>query len=395
MPLETLASGVGAGRVLLLVDNCEHLLDACAALAQALLGACPALKIIATSRELLGVPGEHVYETPPLGLPAEAEEKATQAVAAAEAVQLFVTRARERRSEFVLTDENAAAVAQICRRLDGLPLAIELAAARVGLLSPAQIAAHLDRRFALLTDGRGLPARHQTLRAAIDWSWDLLDEQERTLFARLSVLAGDFGLEAAQAVGADGAIAAADVLELLGRLVDKSLVVVAGTRRDDAAKEQPGPLGGASAGTRRPAARSVPPAPAPTRAQPATWPTRTPGSARPASTLGCAAQPEAAWRVATTAKPARTEGACRAARPGSVATAPASVWRRRNAPAAARTAPAAAPAARPAMPASVPAPHRPARMAAARALPVSRARRLRRAVPRAARGPPAARARRA
>jgi len=213
------------GRALLLVlDNCEHLLDACAGLADALLRAGPRLRILATSREALGIAGENSWRVPSLALPDDARPASPDALLASEAVQLFVERARAALPSFALTARNARAVAQVCRRLDGMPLAIELAAARVRGLAVDQLAARLDQRFQLLTGGsRTALARQQTLRATVDWSYGLLDPDERRLFDQLSVFAGGFTLEGAEAVCAgDGP--AAEVLDVLLRLVDKSLV---------------------------------------------------------------------------------------------------------------------------------------------------------------------------
>ncbi len=221
---ELLMQHLQARRLLLVLDNCEHLIGAAAALADQLLQHCPQLQLLATSRQPLGVPGEQTLPVPPL---ATGEADATpDELARAEAVRLFVDRATAARPDFRLGPENAALVAQICRRLDGIPLAIELAAARVKVLTPQQIAARLDDVFKLLTGGqRHLLPRQQTLRALIDWSWDLLDEAERTLFARASVFTGDFSLEAAEAVlpELDGDSAA--VLDGLAALVDQSLLV--------------------------------------------------------------------------------------------------------------------------------------------------------------------------
>jgi predicted ATPase/DNA-binding SARP family transcriptional activator len=206
---------------LLVLDNCEHLVDACAALADALLRSCPSLRILATSREALGVSGESAWLVPPLSLPTADDASAD----ASEAVQLFVQRARGVLPGFAITPANRRAIVQICRRLDGLPLALELAAARLRVLSPEQIAARLDGRFTLLTTGnRGAMPRHQTLRAAIDWSYDLLGDQERLLLERLSVFGGTFTLEAIEGVCSGGAIAVEDVLDLTSDLVEKSLL---------------------------------------------------------------------------------------------------------------------------------------------------------------------------
>jgi len=209
-----LLRSVGERRILVVLDNCEHLLDACAELVMALLRGCPAVSILATSREPIGMSGEVSWRVPSLPLDDEA-------------VALFAERARQVRPDFRLTKENAAAVTEICRRLDGLPLAIELAAARVRVLSLAEIHHGLHDRFRLLTGGaRTAVRRQQTLRASVDWSHTLLTEPERVLFARLAVFMGGFDLDAAEAVAADGDVARHQVLDLLTLLVDKSLVVV-------------------------------------------------------------------------------------------------------------------------------------------------------------------------
>ena len=215
---ETLAEALRDRAALLVLDNCEHLVDACAALVDGLLRSAPGLRILATSREPLGVAGETAWLVPPLAL-------------STDAVQLFVERAQAAYPLFRLTDENAAAVAQICRRLDGLPLALELAAARVRVLPPEQLAARLDDVFRLLGSGsRAALPRHRTLRATIDWSYQLLAEPERVLLERLGVFACGFPLEAAEAVCSGGGIEAADVLDGLAALIDKSLVMM---REDD------------------------------------------------------------------------------------------------------------------------------------------------------------------
>jgi predicted ATPase/DNA-binding SARP family transcriptional activator len=228
-------------QVLLLLDNCEHLLDACARLVEDLLRACPSLTILTTSREMLGMIGEIVFRVPPLSLPALSLPADPAVLLQFEAVRLFVERAKAVRPDFQHSPQNVAAVVQICRKLDGVPLAIELAAARVRSMTPEQINARLDDRFRLLTGGsRTAMPRQQTLRALIDWSWDLLTDDERTLLRRLSVFRGGWTLEAAEIVCADcgpGADAAesqtanakipnVDVLDLLTHLVDKSLVVL-------------------------------------------------------------------------------------------------------------------------------------------------------------------------
>jgi predicted ATPase len=205
------------------LDNCEHLVAGCAALAETLLRACATLRILATSRERLAVAGETVYRVPSLTLPEPGQ--ASDVLAQAEAVALFVAPARAQRSDFVLTEQNAEAVAAICRRLDGIPLAVELAAARVASFPVAQIAARLDDCFRLLAGGhRSALPRQQTLRATLDWSYHLLSPAEQVLFRRLAVFAGGWTLEAAEVVCAGEAVQAWEVLELLAQLVHKSLV---------------------------------------------------------------------------------------------------------------------------------------------------------------------------
>ncbi|MEY2568885.1 MAG: hypothetical protein QOE35_3414 [Actinomycetota bacterium] len=201
-----------AGRpVLVVLDNCEHLLDASASLAEALLRGCPSLTILATTREPLGVAGEATWRVPSLD--------------DTQARRLFEDRARRARNDFAVNDANATAVDEVCRRLDGIPLAIELAAARVRAFSPEQIAAGLNDRFRMLTGGsRTAVQRQQTLRASVDWSHRLLSDAEQVLFRRLAVFPGSFDLEAAQAVGADGDLEPHHVFDLLALLVDKSLV---------------------------------------------------------------------------------------------------------------------------------------------------------------------------
>ena len=231
--------------LLLVLDNCEHLLDACAGLADALLRTCPALRILATSREVLHVEGEVTWRVPSLTLPAQEQLSSFEHVAESEAVRLFVERARASQPSFALTDQNAATVERICRRLDGLPLALELAAARVGMFSVGQILTRLDQSVRLLVGGsRTAPSRQQTLRAALDWSYRLLDEREQRLLRRLAVFAGGFAFEAAEAVCAECGVRNAEcgmgtdsesalrtphsseVVDLLASLIDKSLVQV-------------------------------------------------------------------------------------------------------------------------------------------------------------------------
>lgn len=210
--------------LLLVLDNCEHLRDACADVAHTLLRRALNLRILATSRERLRVHGEQRYEVPPLELPNITAAPSAEQLTASEAVQLFVERAILGQHRFALTDRNARSVAQIVARLDGIPLAIELAAAKVKLLSTAQIAERLDDRFGLLADGTPI-GRQRTLRAMMDWSYELLPESERLVLRRLSVFAGGFTLEATEAIIPGVEIGRHDVLDLLGRLVDKSLVV--------------------------------------------------------------------------------------------------------------------------------------------------------------------------
>lgn len=229
--LETIAAAIGGKRLLLILDNCEHLVAACADVAEALLMACPALHVLASSQEALGVLGETVLRVPPLSFPPAAAAATPDALRLYESVELFVDRATRRRPGFHLTADNADAVAQICRRLDGIPLAIELAAARITVLSPQQIAARLDDQFRLLTGGsRSALPRQQTLRAAVEWSDRLLAERDRRLLRLLSVFAGGWTLEAAIAVcGAAAGPEPLDDLEMLDlheRLVARSLVVV-------------------------------------------------------------------------------------------------------------------------------------------------------------------------
>lgn len=208
-------------------DNCEHLSFACAELAETLLRECPNLKILATSREALGIGGELAYRVPSLSLPSPEALPSLEKLNQYDAVRLFVERASFSKPEFILTDRNAPAVVQVCRRLDGIPLAIELAAVRMKVLTAEQIAARLDDVFRLLTGGSrlALPLQ-QTLRAAMDWSHDLLAEDERILLRRLSVFAGGWSLEAAEVICSGKGVAVSDILDLLTQLVDKSLVVV-------------------------------------------------------------------------------------------------------------------------------------------------------------------------
>ncbi len=210
--------------LILVLDNCEHLVDAVGRLTEGVLRECPLVRVLATSREALGVAGEQVWPLSSLELPPRASSFET--VAASEAVELFTERARAVQPGFVLDEGNADAVAEICRRLDGIPLAVELAAARVTIMSPSDIASRLDQRFQLLTGGRRTAAdRHQTLRAAIEWSYEMLDAQERTLFERLGVFPGSFDAEAVAGVASGGGLEAWDVLDAGAGLVAKSMLV--------------------------------------------------------------------------------------------------------------------------------------------------------------------------
>jgi non-specific serine/threonine protein kinase len=212
--------------MLLVLDNCEHLLDACAGLVDGLMHSCARLKVLATSREALGLAGEVAWRVPSLQVPDAHRQFTLQELGINPAVQLFVERATALLPSFTLTERSASATAQICRRLDGIPLALELAAARIVALTPEQIAARLDQRFRLLTGGsRASMPRQQTLRATMDWSYDLLTEPERILLNRLGVFAGGWSLEAAEAVCAAKPIQQEDVLDLLAQLVSKSLVL--------------------------------------------------------------------------------------------------------------------------------------------------------------------------
>jgi predicted ATPase/serine/threonine protein kinase len=233
--LDVLVEALGRTTTLLVLDNCEHLVEAAASLASTLLGACAGLTILATSREPLGIAGEAIWRVPPLALPSPDEPAASLAREAA--VALFVDRARLVKPSFRLTDRNVATIAKLCRRLDGIPLAIELAASRARVLAPEQIHARLDDMFYLLTGGaRDALPHHQTLRGTMDWSHSLLSEEQRVLFRRLAVFAGGFDLEAAERVARDpagepertpapGPRPPDHVFDVLAQLVDKSLVV--------------------------------------------------------------------------------------------------------------------------------------------------------------------------
>jgi predicted ATPase/class 3 adenylate cyclase len=221
----TLSEHLATRYLLLVLDNCEHLLSACAALADRVLRSSPRVRILATSQEILGTSGETVWSVSSLVAPNPVRRLPVEDLLRYEAVRLFIARANAAQAGFEVNRQNASAIVQLCWRLDGIPLAIELAAARVRSLTVEEIASRLNDRFNLLTGGvRSEVPRQQTLRAAVDWSYDLLTESERVVFARVAVFAGGWTLEAAETICAGGAIEAADVLDLVARLVDKSLV---------------------------------------------------------------------------------------------------------------------------------------------------------------------------
>jgi len=221
--LGTLVEAVGERSLVVLLDNCEHVIGACAKVADALLRGCPGLALLATSREPLGIDGERIYRVPSMRTPADGDD--TDAIRASEAVRLLADRAEQYGAIPDWDEETVWVIGRVCRRLDGIPLALELAAARLRVMSAAELEARLDERFALLTGGsRAVPPRQQTLRAMVDWSWELLTGAERAVLARLSTFAAGFGLAAAEAVTTGPDVPAAEVLGHLGALVDKSLV---------------------------------------------------------------------------------------------------------------------------------------------------------------------------
>jgi predicted ATPase/class 3 adenylate cyclase len=216
---QALLDAVAMRELLVVLDNCEHLIDAAAEVAEELVSASEKCKVLATSREGLAVRGERVVPVPPMSV-------AGDGALSADAVKLFVERAAEARDGFVATDQDGEVLVALCRRLDGIPLALELAAARVRSMAPDEILSHLDQRFRLLSAGRRTaPTRQQTLRGAIDWSYSLLDETERVLLRRIAVFATGFDLDAVEAVVTDPAIGRLEVVSLVDRLVDKSLLV--------------------------------------------------------------------------------------------------------------------------------------------------------------------------
>ncbi len=224
---DTLESFVAHRELLIVVDNCEHLIHACAVLVEHLLRAGPSVRILATSRETLGLPGERIWRVPSLSLPDQGAS--LDVVMGSESARLFLERAQAVRADLVVSDEDVAALAGIVSRLEGIPLALELAAARADMLSLAQIATRLDDRFGLLSRGpRTAQPRQQTLAGAMDWSYDLLSDLERALFCRLSVFAGGFSLEAAEVVATGPGLDPGDIMDLVANLAAKSLVVVTG-----------------------------------------------------------------------------------------------------------------------------------------------------------------------
>jgi predicted ATPase/DNA-binding CsgD family transcriptional regulator len=224
--VEAIVSRLGDRATLVVFDNCEHLLGPISTLVDALLRRCPNLTVVATSREPLGVPGETGWRVPSLSAPAPAELVPVETLSEFDAVCLFVERATKARPNFRLTNDNAVPLVQICHRLDGIPLAIELAAARVRGLTVEQVAGGLDDRFRLLTGGaRTVLPRQQTLQASVDWGFELLSEAERAVFRRLAVFAGGFTLDAAEQVAAGEGVERVEVLDVLLGLVDKSMVV--------------------------------------------------------------------------------------------------------------------------------------------------------------------------
>ncbi|WP_165423219.1 ATP-binding protein [Ktedonosporobacter rubrisoli] len=241
--LETLVAVLQHKRMLLILDNCEHLVEACASIAEHLHASCPELSLLITSREALNADDETVWQVAPLAVPARSLQSVTAAqIRHTEAVQLFLARARLLLPHFELTDQNAPTIASICQRLDGIPLALELAAARMNLLSLEQLAERLEDRFHLLTAGRrtALP-RHQTLRATLDWSYESLSQKEQQLFRRLSVFAGEWTLEAIETIcvwpameteSVGMTIEPREVLDLLAKLVNKSLVLTVSTAQE-------------------------------------------------------------------------------------------------------------------------------------------------------------------
>ena len=230
--VEGLAAAIKGARLLLILDNCEHVIAESARLAEIVIHACPQVSILATSRERLAIVGESIFAVPPLAGPETPDGLTAPEALRFPAVQMFAERARALGEGFALTDANAATVAAICRRVDGIPLAIELAVPRLRVLSEQQLASGLDERFRLLTGGsRTAVSRHQTLHALIDWSYGLLSGAEQHMLQRLSVFAGSTSLASIAAVVADAAIVESDAFDLVTSLVEKSLVLA--SRRAD------------------------------------------------------------------------------------------------------------------------------------------------------------------
>jgi predicted ATPase len=229
--IDMLLDAVGERSMLVLLDNCEHVIDGCAKLADTLLRNCPNIRLLATSREPLGIDGERVHRVPPLDTPTDDDDVET--IRSREAVRLFADRAAQHGVTLTWDERTASVAGGICRRLDGSPLAIELAAARLPVMSVIELDARLDQRFAILTGGsRAALPRQQTLLAMLDWSWELLNGAERYMLARLSVFAGGFDLAAAEAVAAaesDAEVLLGQIVGHLGALVDKSLVQFEGS----------------------------------------------------------------------------------------------------------------------------------------------------------------------
>lgn len=233
-PATTLTKFLSAKHTLLIFDNCEQVISAIASLAEEVLGTCPHVRILATSREILNVPGEVLFRVPPLSLP-EGDSVNNELISQSESVRLFVERAQAVLPSFILNEDNISSVIQICRHLEGMPLAIELAAARASTLPVQQIAARLVESLQILTEGRRTLPRHQTLRATIQWSYDLLSESEQALLQRLSIFSGGWTLEVAEKIAGDSSLILAEsILNLLSQLVNKSLVIVEWKPKGDA-----------------------------------------------------------------------------------------------------------------------------------------------------------------
>jgi predicted ATPase/DNA-binding CsgD family transcriptional regulator len=225
-PLDLITEYFQAKHSLLVLDNCEHIIDACARLVSHLLQSCPQVRLIVTSREALNIDGELAWIVPSLQIPNIQSRSPISDLDKYDAVQLFVARASTLVPDFALTEQNADAVMKICQRLDGMPLAIELAAARIKVLRVEQIAERLDNTLQLLTQGRrSAPSRHQTLRATMDWSYNLLSEAEKKLFQRLAVFTGGFTLEAAEGICVGDGVEPGDILELVASLLNKSMLI--------------------------------------------------------------------------------------------------------------------------------------------------------------------------